>query len=92
VFLIARDGRCLADIVLASGGDAVRAIFSGRAINSRDSSGSTILHYAAKNGDPAVITQLMEMGASKEIKNIAAESPADIARRWKHAEAVSLLN
>jgi ankyrin repeat protein len=92
VFPIARDGRCLADVVLAAGGDAVRAVFSGRAINSRDASGNTILHYAAKNGDTAIIAQLIEMGADREIKNIAAESPADIAQRWKRADAVSLLN
>jgi ankyrin repeat protein len=92
VFLTARDGRCSADIVLAAGGEAVRTLFSGKAINSKDSSGNTILHYAAKNGNTAVITLLIEMGANKGIKNIAAESPADIAQRWKHAEAVSLLN
>jgi ankyrin repeat protein len=92
VFLSARDGKSPAEISLVSGGESVRAIFSGRAINSRDASGNTILHYAAKNGDSSTITQLIEMGANKGIKNIAAESPADIAQRWKHVEAVALLN
>jgi ankyrin repeat protein len=67
-------------------------MFSGKAITSKDASGNTVLHYAAQNGNTALILQLIEMGANKGIKNIAAESPADIAERWHHPDAVSLLN
>jgi ankyrin repeat protein len=92
VFLAARDGKTPTELALAAGGDGIRALFSGQAINSRDASGSTVLHYAAQNGSKEAIMQLMELGANKEIKNIASESPADIARRWRHPDAAELLN
>jgi ankyrin repeat protein len=92
VFLSARDGKCPADIVIALDTDAVNAIFSGRAIGERDPSGNTALHYAAQLGKTEIITMLIELGANKETRNIAAESPADIALRWKHPQAAALLN
>jgi ankyrin repeat protein len=92
VFSFAADGNTAADIALTKGSGAVKAIFSGPAINTRDSSGNTVLHYAAKNGDAALIGILLELGANKKIKNIASESPAEIAIRWDHQEAAILLD
>ena len=92
VYINARDGKNPAELTLARDENAIQAIFSGRAINSRDASGNTILHYAARNGNPAVIRQLIELGANRSIRNIAAESPADIAQRWGHLQAAILLN
>jgi ankyrin repeat protein len=92
VFAAARDGKTPAEAALSKGADAVNAIFSGAAINSKDSSGNTVLHYAAKQGDASLVSLLISMGANKAIKNIAAESPADIALRWRNQEAASLLN
>jgi len=92
VFAAARDGKTSAEIALSKGTDAVKALFSGTAINSRDPSGNTILHYAAKQGDASLVSLLISMGANKEVKNIASESPADIALRWKNNEAAALLN
>ena len=91
VFISARDGRSAAELALEMGEAAVRALFTGRAIYSRDSSGNTILHYAARNGNTAVISLLMSLGAGRDIRNIAAESPADIAMRWNHRDAAALL-
>jgi ankyrin repeat protein len=92
VFLVAKDGKTPAEVALSSGEEGIQALFSGKAINARDMSGNTILHYAAREGTPGVIAQLINLGASKEVKNIASESPADIAQRWHHPEAVSLLH
>lgn len=92
VFIAARDGRSAADLSLVQGETAVRALFSGQAINSRDLSGNTILHYAARQGNAAVVSQLLSLGAFRGALNIAAESPADIALRWNHHEAAALLN
>jgi hypothetical protein len=92
VFLRARDGKSPGEIALTEGRNAILAIFSGRAINTRDASGNTILHYAAQIGNTEVIKMLMELGANKEIRNIATESPADIAHRWRHFQAELLLN
>jgi len=92
VYLSARDGRTPAEIILTKGESAIQAIFSGRAISSRDASGNTILHYAAQIGNTAVIRQLMDLGANKDLQNIASERPADIAHRWSHFQAELLLN
>jgi ankyrin repeat protein len=92
VFLSARDGQSPADVVLSLGEDPIHTLFSGSAVNSRDASGNTILHYAAKIGDTTIIRQLIDLGANKGTQNTSAESPADIAQRWKHLEAATLLN
>jgi len=92
VFAAARDGKTPAEAALSKGEDAVRSLFSGAAINARDSSGNTILHYAAKQGNASLVSLLISMGANKAVRNIAAESPADIALRWRNYEAAALLN
>jgi ankyrin repeat protein len=92
VFTAARDGKTPAEAALSKGADAVMAVFSGAAINSADSSGNTILHYAAKQGDASLVSLLISLGANKSVKNIAAENPADIALRWRNHEAAALLN
>ena len=67
-------------------------MFSGKAINAKDVSGNTILHYAARMGKPESITLLLELGAAKNAQNISSESPADIAMRWNNNENAALLN
>ena len=92
IFFAARDGRNAAEVALTKGEPMVRALFSGDAISSRDSSGNTILHYAARQGNSEMISLLLSMGAERNVRNIAAESPAEIALRWRHPEAARLLN
>ena len=91
-FMAAVDGKTSGEIAINKGADAIRAVFSGRAINAKDGSGNTILHYAARVGRPEAITLLLELGAAKNAQNIAAESPADIALRWNKRENAALLN
>jgi ankyrin repeat protein len=90
-FAAAGDGKTPGLIALSKGGNAVRAIFAGRAIVAKDKTGNTILHYAAQYGKRELIALLLELGANKNIRNIAAESPADIARRWNHSEIIAML-
>ncbi|MDR2182392.1 MAG: ankyrin repeat domain-containing protein, partial [Treponema sp.] len=92
VFSPASDGKTPAAAALAKGDGAVRAVFSGRAINARDGTGNTVLHYAAQTGRSGMIAVLLELGANKNLRNIAGESPADIARRWNYHDAASLLD
>jgi ankyrin repeat protein len=92
VFAPAADGKTPTSVALSQGGAAVRAIFSGAAINSRDGTGNTVLHYAAQTGKTDMIGILLELGANKNIRNIASESPADIAQRWNHRDAAAMLN
>jgi ankyrin repeat protein len=91
VFSIARDNRSPAEIALGRGAPAVRAVFSGKAIIARDSSGNTILHYAARNGSRDLVNLLLELGADRTIRNTAGESAADIANRWGNTAAHDLL-
>jgi ankyrin repeat protein len=91
VFSVARDGQSPAEIALGRGVTAVRAVFSGKAIVARDSSGNTILHYAARNGNRDLASLLLELGADRSIRNTAGESAADIANRWGNTAAYDLL-
>lgn len=91
IFAIARDGRSPAEIALGRGATAVRAVFSGKAITARDSSGNTVLHYAARNGNRDLVSLLLELGADRNVHNTAGESAADIAERWGNTAAVNLL-
>ena len=90
-FLAASDNKAPAEIAFSKGSDCIRAIFSGRAINARDSSGNTILHLAARFGNPELISILIELGANRTIRNIAAEIPFDIAVRWNRNDNADLL-
>jgi ankyrin repeat protein len=91
-FSVAVDNKTPAEVAITRGGDGIRALFSGKAVNARDASGNTILHYAARQGNSESIALLLELGANKTLKNIAAESPADIAQRWNHFQLAALLN
>jgi ankyrin repeat protein len=92
IFAPAADGRTPASVALSKGEGAVRSLFSGTAINARDGTGNTVLHYAAQSGNTALIGILLELGANKNIRNIASESPSDIAQRWNHEDAAALLS
>jgi len=90
-FLSAVDNRTPAEISFAKGEVCTRALFSGKAINSMDSSGNTILHLAARQGNPETINILLQLGANRTIRNIASEIPFDIAVRWNKNENAALL-
>jgi len=90
-FIAAVDNKTPAEICFSKGDECVRALFSGRAINSRDSSENTILHFAARFGTPQSIRLLLELGANKTIRNISSELPADIAIRWNKRENAEIL-
>jgi ankyrin repeat protein len=91
-FSAAVDNKTAGEIAIARGNDAIRSVFSGRAISAKDGSGNTVLHYAARMGKPEAVSLLLELGATKSALNIAAESPADIALRWNNRDNATLLN
>ncbi|MDR2419627.1 MAG: ankyrin repeat domain-containing protein [Treponema sp.] len=92
VFSVASDRKTPAEQAISIGEVAVKALFNGKAISAQDNSGNTILHYAAQSGNPTMVTLLIDLGADKMAKNIAAERPVDIAQRWKKTDAALLLN
>ncbi|MDR2516763.1 MAG: ankyrin repeat domain-containing protein [Spirochaetaceae bacterium] len=90
-FAVAGDGKTPASIALASGVAPARALFSGRSIAARDAAGNTALHYAAEAGSVELIAALLELGANRNSRNVAAESPVDVARRWNRGDVVAFL-
>jgi len=90
-FFVAADNKSPVDVAFAKGEIGMKAVFSGKAISAKDSSGNTILHYAARLGGPDMISILLELGANRSIKNIASESPNDIAVRWNRRDNSELL-
>jgi ankyrin repeat protein len=90
-FLTAVDNKSPAEIAIAQGEVGIRAIFSGKAINAKDSSGNTILHLAARLGSADTISILFELGANRSIRNISSEIPSDIAVKWNRTEISELL-
>jgi ankyrin repeat protein len=92
VFFTAGDGKSPAEIAITKGQPAINALFSGRAITARDPMGNTILHYAARTATPAIVSLLIDLGANKTARNISAESPGDIALKWRRMDIAALLN
>jgi len=90
-FLAAVDNKTPAEISFSLGEESIRALFSGRAINSKDSSENTILHFAARYGNPQIISLLLELGANKTIRNISSELPADVALMWNKRDNAEVL-
>lgn len=92
VYAIAADGESPASLAMKKGSIAVKAVFDGRAINSKDTLGNSVLHYAARFASPEVVTLLIDLGANKNTRNAANESPVDIARRWNKDDVSVLLS
>jgi len=90
-FIAAIDNRTAAELSFSKGEQCIRAVFSGRAINARDSSGNTVMHLAARYGTPQIITLLISNGGSKTTRNISSETPHDIAVRFNMTENAELL-
>jgi ankyrin repeat protein len=90
-YIAAVDNKTPAEISFEKGETCIRAVFSGKAISAKDSSQNTILHFAARYGNPATIGILMELGANRSIRNISSESPYDIALRWNKADNAEIL-
>jgi ankyrin repeat protein len=47
--------------------------------DTKDNSGRTALHYAAENGDEAIVQLLVEQGANKRIRDDSKETALHIA-------------
>ncbi|GAB1481655.1 ankyrin repeat domain-containing protein [Treponema sp.] len=91
VFISGDDGESAASLALQGGKEAIKALFDGSAIKNKDTVGNTILHIAAFRSKPEMVQLLLDLGAIKNAKNLALETPADIARRWNKGENEKLL-
>ena len=54
--------------------------------------GSTALHYAARRGNLAIATRLLEGGADLTLRNKSGKTALDWARSLGHSEVVALLS
>ena len=90
-FFAAADGKSPAEISFSKGDECIKALFSGRAINAKDNSENTILHFAARYGNPHSINILLAYGANKTVRNISSEIPYETALRWNRRENAELL-
>jgi ankyrin repeat protein len=91
IYTAAADSLTPAEIVLTKGQTAVNALFDASRINVRDSTGNTILHYAARNSGRDIVDLLVQLGADKSLRNISNETPAEVARRWNNQAAEIVL-
>jgi ankyrin repeat protein len=92
VFSVARDGKTPAEITLTTDDrDAVRAVFGGKAVGTRDSEGNIILHYAARASTASIVSLLIELGADKAARNTSGDTAYDIARRWNRQDIMAIL-
>ena len=64
---------------------------AGCKVSSRDRNGTTALHVAAKAGQSAVASALLELGADPTVANDDGDTPADLARRRRDFDMVTLL-
>lgn len=71
----------------------VRLFLAGDAelINSRDEESMTPLHYAALNGNPALIMFLLEKGADVNVSELNGQTPLHLAVIFKSTQAVHML-
>lgn len=56
-----------------------------------DVQGNTILHYAAKTCDAAMVKSLISYGIDKSVKNVSGDTAYTIAVRWRRPEIAALL-
>ena len=91
IFIQADDGNSPATLAIVAGIQTVKTLFDGEAVAVSDAVGNTALHYAAYKGTAEVVNALLELGAVKSIRNVANETPADVARRWANTENEKLL-
>lgn len=89
-YLADQKGDCAISVALEENWDSVVTIVRA-AGNKVDTTGNGILHYAAMKGSDNAITQLLALGLDKNIKNVAGETPFDVAKRWHRESATKLL-
>jgi len=90
-FFAAADGKSPAEISFSKGDECLRALFSGKAIDAKDNLENTVLHFAARYGNPRSISLLLSFGANKSVRNISSEIPYETALRWNRRDNAELL-
>ena len=85
------DGNSPLSIAFSVGTDSLSWIVTAENKDVTDQYGNTPLHIAASYGNKDAVIYLMSIGISSEIKNLAGDTPADMARKQDHPELATLL-
>jgi hypothetical protein len=64
---------------------------AGANVDAKDRNGTTALHVAAREGRSAVAAALLELGANPTVVNGDGSTPADLARRRRDFDMVTLI-
>lgn len=89
--MIDKKGKNPATIALEKKNDSILGNIVKHAGNLSDIQGNTILHYAARSSELAVIQKLLSYGLDTNVKNISGETPYNTAIRWKRQDAARIL-
>jgi uncharacterized protein len=84
------EGATPASLALGIGDGAVQALFAKHP-DRADQLGDSALHYAAAAGQEQGALSLLALGADRNRRNAAGETPADVARRRGHLKLAELL-
>lgn len=72
--------------------EALKGFVGAAGLTSTDAMGETFLHYAVRTGNAAAVKTLLGLGLDKNQKNIAGESPLDVAKAKNDAAILALMN
>lgn len=91
LFIANNVGESPALLVLSKNTSILKTLV-GFAVNKTDSAGESILHYAAKVADEKTLQGLLAMNRfGKFLRNVAGETPYDVAVRWSRPKIAALL-
>ena len=84
-------GESMGSIMFSSNGELLTAVWSTVRVK-RDAAGNNAAHYAARYASAEMIEKILEdMKPLCSQKNLAGETPADVAIRWQRSEVAAVL-
>jgi hypothetical protein len=91
IFASNKDADSPVIIALRKGLDMLESLVQGDTVARRDILGNGMLHYAASFGTKEMIELLLKAGAEKGTRNLAGETPFDIAEKKGRKDIAALL-
>lgn len=89
-YLTDQRGDCALAVAIKDSWDCALEIIKSIG-NKKDATGYGVLSYGAMYGDTEVVSKILSMGYSKNEKNVAGETPYDVAVRWGKKDVAEIL-